>query len=319
METAEAVATRPRMSEEEPEATGVAVTGSTGLVGEPLVRALRQAGYRVVRVSRRANGQPGWVRWDPRRGVLDGSRLEGLHAVVHLAGEPIAGLRWTSAKKREILESREAGTLLLSRALASLRKRPTVLLSASAVGYYGDRGSERLSESSGPGDGFLADVCRKWEASTYPVSALGIRTVHLRSGHVLSPAGGLLGAILLPFRLGLGGRLGSGRQYMSWIDLDDAIGMILHALTDAGLRGPLNVTAPNPVPNAAFTDVLGRVVGRPTLIPAPSLAIRAVLGEMGEELLLAGQRVLPERALRTGYQFRFPDLEDALRHQLGLS
>ncbi|MSR23406.1 MAG: TIGR01777 family protein [Gemmatimonadetes bacterium] len=306
------------LEDEGPRSPAVAVTGSTGFVGEPLVHSLRQAGYRVVRISRGDRSEAGWVRWDPRRGVLDPSSIEGLHAVVHLAGEPIAGVRWTSSKKQEILRSREESTLLLSRALAALEHRPAVFLSASAVGFYGDRGSERLTETSGEGKGFLADVCRRWERAAHLEEGLGIRTVLLRTGQVLSPRGGLLRAVLLPFRLGLGGRIGSGRQYVSWVDLDDAIEMIIHALADEELRGPVNVTAPGPVPNATFIDVLGRVLGRPTLLPMPSMAVRAFLGEMGRELLLSGQRVIPERALATGYQFRFPDLEHALRHQLAL-
>jgi hypothetical protein len=251
--------------------------------------------------------------------VLDPRALEGLRAVVHLAGEPLPGVRWTTGKKEEILRSRAEGTLLLSRLLARQEPPPQALVSASGVSIYGDRGDEKLSESSSLGSGFLADVCRRWEQATGPAQLAGIRTVHLRTGPVLSPRGGFLGAVVLPFRFGLGGRFGSGRQYMSWIDLDDAVGLIRHALANSGLRGPLNVTAPGPVPNAAFVDVLGRVLGRPTLVPVPSLAIRASLGEMGVELLLSGQRVLPERALATGYQFLFPDLEDSLLHQLSRS
>jgi uncharacterized protein (TIGR01777 family) len=285
-------------------------------VGEALVASLRAAGYGVLRISRNPHPDQEWLGWDPVGGVLDSSKLEGMHAVVHLAGEPLAGIRWTAGKKREILRSREEGTLLISRALASLERRPAVFLSASAVGYYGDRGSERLSEESAPGAGFLANVCRKWEAATALVSALGIRTVNLRTGVVLSPRGGLLETALLPFRLGLGGRIGSGRQYMSWVDLDDVVGLIVHTMNRGEIRGPLNVSAPAPVPNATFTDVLGHVLRRPTVFAAPAIAVRGLLGEMGSELLLCGQRVIPERALASGYEFRFPDLEDALTHQL---
>jgi uncharacterized protein (TIGR01777 family) len=187
------------------------------------------------------------------------------------------------------------------------------------VGFYGDRGDERLTEESTAGKGFLAEVCRRWEGATQMARASGIRTVHLRTGQALSPEGGMLGTILLPFRAGLGGRAGSGTQYVSWIDLDDVVGLILHAIAHPGVRGPLNATAPGPVPNAAFTDALGRVLGRPTLIPVPALAIRALLGEMGVELVLSGQRAFPERALASGYQFRFGDVEDALRHQLAIA
>lgn len=295
----------------------VAVTGSTGLVGTALVALLRSGGYDVLRISRRETDDPDWVQWDPEGGVLDPAAMEGLNAVVHLAGEPISGVRWTRTKKEEILESREAGTRFLARTLAELKHPPEVLVSASGAGFYGDRGDEKLTEDGGPGEGFLAEVCRRWEAATHPARAMNIRTIHLRSAAVLSPQGGLLGTVLLPFNLGLGGRLGSGRQYMSWIDLDDETGLILHAIREPSLRGPVNAAAPNPVPNAAFTDVLGRVLGRPTVLPVPSMAIRILLGEMGKELLLSGQRLVPEQARATGYGFMFPDLEDSLRHQLG--
>lgn len=325
----------------EPGGRSVAVTGSTGLIGRALVAALQRNGDRVVRITRGTDRPlsqpdsdgasddatsvspespgPSVIRWDPEGGLLEGGALEGLDAVVHLAGEPIPALRWTEAKKRAILSSRESGTLLLSRALGGLRRPPGVLVSASAVGFYGDRGDERLTEESSGGTGFLAEVCRRWEGATHVARAMGIRTVHLRTGQALSPEGGVLGTILLPFRAGLGGRAGSGTQYVPWIDLDDVVGLILHAIAHPGVRGPLNATAPAPVTNAAFTDVLGRILDRPTLIPVPALAIRVLLGEMGVELILSGQRALPERALASGYQFRFGDLEDALRHQLAIA
>jgi len=297
----------------------VAITGSTGLIGGGLVHFLRTGGHRVTRISRNpAKGdQEGWLHWDPQEGRLDGDDLEGVDAVVHLAGEPISGVRWTRSKKEAIHQSRVQGTELLSRTLAELKAPPTTFISASAVGYYGDRGEEILTEDAGPGRGFLAQVCRDWEKATHTARGVGIRTVHLRTGVVLSPSGGVLGTVLLPFQLGAGGRLGSGRQYMSWIDLDDHVGLILHILRTPDLRGPVNSTAPNPVPNASFTAALGRTLGRPTILPAPALAIRTLLGEMGEELLLQGQRVIPQRALTTGYHFLFPDLEDSLAHQLG--
>ena len=300
----------------EPGPLTVAITGATGFIGTHLTHLLTSGGHRVVRVTRGEAG-PDAVRWDPARGEMDPAGLEGVDAVVHLAGEPIVGLRWTAAKKRAILRSREVGTLTLARALAAMDRPPSVLVSASGVDYYGERGDELLGESAGAGSGFLADVCEKWESATLPARSRGIRTVHLRTGIVLSPAGGVLGTLLLPFQLGVGGRLGSGRQYMSWIDLDDHLGLILHALRVPEVRGALNATAPNPVPNAAFTDVLGRVLGRPTVLPVPALAIRTLLGEMGEELLLQGQRVSPELALRSGFTFLRPHLEDALRFQLG--
>ncbi len=295
----------------------VAITGSTGLIGTALSNLLEVAGYRVLRVSRSRERGEGWVHWDPAAGTLDSGALEGVHAVVHLAGESIAGLRWTSAKKDAILRSREEGTLLLCRTLAELAKPPEVLVSASAVGYYGHRGDEALTEDSESGRGFLAEVCRRWEAATHAARALGIRTILFRGGLVLSPKGGPLDTLLIPFGLGLGGRIGSGRQYMSWIDLDDHTAMILHSMSHPEVRGAMNSTSPNPLTNAAFTDVLGRVLRRPTLLPVPAFALTAALGEMGTELLLSGQRVLPEKARRTGFEFQFPDLEDSLRHQLG--
>jgi uncharacterized protein (TIGR01777 family) len=295
----------------------VAITGATGLIGTALGLLLETGGYRVLRISRAAREGEGWIRWDPAAGELDPHALEGVHAVINLAGESIAGIRWTPAKKEAILKSRQESTLLLSRTLAELDRLPEVFVSASAVGYYGNRGDERLTEGSGSGKGFLAEVCRKWEAATHTARAVGIRTVHLRGGVVLSPGGGVIGTTLLPFKLGLGGRLGSGRQYMSWVDLDDHTGMILHAMAEPRVRGALNSTSPNPVTNAAFADVLGRVLGRPTVIPVPSLGVRALLGEMGVELLLWGQRVLPQKAQETGYRFHFSHLEDSLAYQLG--
>ncbi|TVR62657.1 MAG: TIGR01777 family protein [Gemmatimonadales bacterium] len=296
----------------------VAVTGATGLVGSALTAFLRTGGHRVIPISRgRGEGESDWIRWDPAKGILDGSELEGVDAVVHLAGESIAGVRWTGAKKRAIRESRVEGTELISRVLADLNRPPATFISGSAVGFYGDRGDELLTEDAPAGKGFLADVCRAWEKATHAARAVGIRTLFLRTGVVLSPEGGMLNTVQLPFRLGLGGRLGSGRQYVPWIDLDDEVGLILHLLRTRELRGAVNATAPNPVPNAAFTTVLGRVLSRPTLLPAPALAIRAALGEMGDQLLLSGQRAVPERAQGTGYDFLFPDLEESLRHQLG--
>lgn len=295
----------------------VAVTGATGLIGSQLEPLLTVGGHTVRRVTRRPRPGTLDIGWDPSRGELEAGALDGVDAVVHLAGESIVGARWTDAKKRAIHRSREAGTLLLSRTLASLPKRPQVFVSGSAVGYYGHRGDEVLTEASPAGEGFLAEVCVAWENATRPAREAGIRTAALRTGIVLSAAGGVLGTMLLPFQLGVGGRLGNGRQYMPWIDIDDQVGLILHALAHPGVSGPLNATAPNPVPNAAFTDVLGRVLSRPTLLPVPGFAIRTLLGEMGQALLLEGQRAVPERAQATGYAFLRPDLEDALRVQLG--
>ncbi|NNM04321.1 MAG: TIGR01777 family protein, partial [Gemmatimonadetes bacterium] len=220
-------------------------------------------------------------------------------------------------KKNRILQSRRQGTELISRTLATMTRPPQVLISASAVGYYGARGNEIVTEESAGGQGFLAMVCREWEGATGAARKAGIRVVKLRTGFVVSPLGPGLGKMLPPFKAGLGGRIGAGRQYMSWIDLDDEVGLIHHALTRPGVSGPLNATAPNPVPNSTFTDALGRVLNRPTVLPLPAVAVKGLLGEMGTELLLKGARVTPQKALDTGYEFLFSDLEDSLRFQLG--
>lgn len=302
------------------EPLSVAITGASGLVGRSLSAFLRAGGHRVTPLVRsRERAGPESIYWNVQREEIDARALEGVDAVIHLAGEPLFALRWTEAKKRRILESRARGTRLVARALASLDRGPRVLLSASGVHYYGDRGDEILTEESASGEGFLAEVCREWEAATEPAAAAGVRVVTLRSGVVLTPEGGALEKMLLPFRMGVGGRLGSGRQYMSWIDADDQIGLLHHALVNRDVRGPVNATAPGPVPNAAFTDALGRVLGRPTVLPLPSLAVKASMGEMGETLLLQGQRARPEAALASGFDFHFPDLESSLRHQLGRS
>jgi len=229
----------------------------------------------------------------------------------------LAALRWSDEKKERILESGREGTELIARTLAGMRNPPSVFVSASAVGYYGSRGSEVTTEETPAGTGFLAMVCREWEGATGAARKAGIRVVNLRTGFVISPLGPGLGRMLPPFKAGLGGRIGSGRQYMSWIDLDDEVGLIHHILTRPGVSGPLNATAPNPVPNATFTDALGRVLGRPTLLPLPAFAVTGVLGEMGTELLLKGARVVPKKAEETGYEFLFRNLEDSLRFQLG--
>jgi uncharacterized protein (TIGR01777 family) len=293
----------------------VAVSGASGLLGTALTHFLRAGGHEVVPIRR--GGGAGTVRWDPLGGTMDGEALEGVDAVVHLAGEPLFGFRWSREKKDAILRSRKEGTALLARTLASLRRKPGVLVSASAVGYYGNRGSPMLTEKSSAGKGFLSTVCQLWEEAAAPARRAGIRTVKLRTGMVLTPAGGALGTMLLPFKMGIGGRLGSGRQYVSWIDLDDVTGLIYHAIMSKKVKGPLNATAPHPVTNSAFTDTLGRVLGRPTLLPVPSLAVKAAFGEMGRALLLDGARVMPEKAEETGYSFRYPTLEESLRYQLG--
>ncbi len=246
---------------------------------------------------------------------MNADRLDGHDAAVHLAGEPIVG-RWTPAKKARILSSRSGGTRLLSCTLARLKQPPNVLVSASAVGFYGDRGDETLTEEAAPGSGFLPQVVRAWEAATEPAQAAGIRVVHLRFGIVLSPTGGALPRMLLPFRLGLGGSVGSGRQFISWVALDDAVRAVTHAIEAAGLAGPVNVTSPHPVTNADFARTLGRVLRRPALCRVPACVIRLMLGEMGRELLLSSARAVPARLLASGFSFRHPDLEGALRQAL---
>ncbi|MBI3291924.1 MAG: TIGR01777 family protein [Elusimicrobia bacterium] len=293
----------------------ILVSGTSGLVGSALVPALTVGGHRVIRLVR-SQPKPGEeaIRWDPLVGMIDAAGLERAEAVVHLAGENIAGGRWTAAKKAKIRHSRVKGTWLLCEAIARLAQPPKVVLCASAIGYYGDRGEELLTEESAPGSGFLAEVCREWEKATEPAVQRGVRVVQLRFGMVLSPAGGALAKMLLPFRMGIGGVLGSGRQYMSWITLNDVVGVIQHALTTDTLKGPVNVVTPHPVTNREFTKTLGRVLGRPTLFPIPAFAARVVFGEMADELLLASTRVQPTRLVATGYRFRSPELEEALRH-----
>jgi len=257
------------------------------------------------------------VHWDPEAGDIDAAGLKGVGAAVHLAGESIATGRWTAAKKARILESRVRGTRLLAEALAGLKQPPKALVSASAVGYYGNRGEETLREESTSGSAFLSEVCRQWEAATEPAADAGIRVVNLRFGVMLSATDGALPRLLTPFRMGVGGRLGSGKQFMSWIAIDDVVGAILHVLTTEALRGPVNAVAPQPVTNREFTKTMGRVLGRPTVFPMPAFAARLAFGQMADELLLCSQRVEPAKLLGSGYLFRFPELEAALRHLLG--
>jgi len=294
----------------------VAVTGATGFIGSALVARLRAAGMRVRRVTRGGRGrETDDIVWDPLRGALSPRDLDGAEAVVNLAGAPIAQ-RWTPARKRAIRESRVRGTELLVRTLAALERPPRVLVSGSAVCYYGDRGDEPLDEASAPGTDFLAEVAREWEASAGPAREAGVRVVLLRTGIVLGAHGGALDRLLAPFRLGLGGRIGSGRQWTSWIALDDELGAIEHALATDGLHGPANLVSPNPVTNAELAATLGHVLGRPAALPAPAFAVELAFGEMARTTILAGQRAYPGALLRTGFHFRHPTLEQALRFEL---
>ena len=294
----------------------VLMTGSGGLIGSALAPALAADGHRVRRLRRSPATEPDATSWNPADGTFAPGALDGIDAVVHLAGEGIASGRWTAARKARIRDSRVDDTRRLAEALAALDAPPRVLVAASAIGFYGERGDELLDEAAAPGTGFLPEVSRAWEASAAPARDAGIRVVHLRIGIVLSPAGGALGQMLLPFKLGVGGVLGSGNQYMSWIAIDDVVGIARHALADDALSGPVNAVAPQAVTNQEFTRTLGRVLRRPTILPAPAFALRIALGEMADALLLASTRVDPA-ALRAGaFEFEYPELEGALRQLL---
>jgi uncharacterized protein (TIGR01777 family) len=291
----------------------VAVTGSHGLIASALIPALQRDGHHVLRLVRDDPIDADEVRWDPPAGAIDSEKLDGVDAVVHLAGAGIGDKKWTPARKQLVLDSRTQGTSLLTRALAGLTRKPTVLVSASAIGYYGDRGDELLTEDSPAGDDFGARVCREWEAATTPAADAGIRVVRIRSGLVQASSGGMLHRLLLPFKLGAGGRLGSGKQYMSWIAIDDEVNAIRHVLTNASIDGPVNLTAPNPVTNAEYTATLGRVLHRPTVIPTPLFGLKAVYGGELVDTLLGSQRVSAEKLRASGFEFAYPDLEGALR------
>lgn len=293
----------------------VAITGASGMIGSALARTLAADGMRILRLGRRP-GRATDVVWDPASGRIDSARMEGVDAVVHLAGESIASGRWTRERMRRIRESRTQGTTLLARAIAALDRRPEVLVSVSAVGIYGDRGDELLTDTSAAGTGFLPEVALAWEASAEPARTAGIRVAHPRFAAVLSRAGGVLGRLLLPFRLGLGGPIGRGAQWMPLVSLDDAIGSIRHLLDSPGLSGPFNVSLPEPVTNAEFSKALGRALHRPAILPIPPAALRLVYGQLADELLIASARVVPQRLEAAGYRFRHPTIEMALRAAL---
>lgn len=300
----------------------VVVTGSRGLIGSELVPLLRADGHHIVRLvtGKGAGADDGttWVNWDPAA-PFDPAVLDGAGAVIHLAGENVAAGRWTDERKRRIRESRTIPTRNLAGAIAKLPpdRRPGVFLCASAVGYYGDRGDEVLTEDSSPGTGFLADVCREWEAATGPAHTAGVRVVNLRFGIVLSAKGGALAKQLLPFRLGLGAALGSGKQWVPWVAVDDVIGAIRHGLTRAAVSGPANLVAPTPVTNREFTKTLARVLGRPAFLRAPRFALRLLFGDLADEGLLASTRAVPAKLQSAGYEFRHPELAAALQSLLG--
>lgn len=295
----------------------VAITGSSGLIGTALNTALEADGHAVRRIVRRAvRDADREILWDLAAGTIESTKLSGIDAIVHLAGENLAAHRWTKDTKTRIRDSRINSTRLLCETLAGLASKPSVLVSASAVGYYGDRGDEPVDESSPSGRGFLSELCQQWEAETHPARDADVRVVNVRLGVVLSPDGGALAKMLTPFKLGLGGVIGSGRQYLSWITLDDTVRVIQFSLGAAAVWGPVNAVAPQPVTNREFTKTLGRVLGRPTIFPMPAFAARLAFGEMADEMLLSGVRVEPQALRSAGFEFRHPELEPALQGML---
>lgn len=293
----------------------ILISGSTGLIGSAFIRAASAAKHTPVPLVRK-RAIPSSVFWDPENGTIDSAALEGIEAVVHLAGESIAARRWTAAQKKRILDSRVKGTVLLASALARMNPRPRVMISASAIGYYGDCGDRKLTESSPAGSDFLASVCREWERATAAASGAGIRVVLLRTGLVLAKEGGALAKMVMPFKLGVGGRIGSGKQYMSWIDLEDEVQIILHCIQNESMQGPVNSAGPAAVTNSEFTRTLGRALSRPAAFPLPAFVARVMLGEMADALLLSSQRVEPAKLLASGYAFRHTNLEETLRRIL---
>jgi len=291
----------------------VLMSGASGLLGVAVSQALEAQGSQVIRLVRK-EAQADEISWQPGK-TLDPALVSGFDAVIHLAGESVVGLL-SAAKKQRIRDSRVLGTRTLADAVANAALKPRVFLAASAIGYYGNRGDELLTETSPPGTGFLAETCREWEAAAAPVEKAGVRTLHMRIGVVLSKQGGALNKMLLPFRLGLGGRLGSGQQWMSWIHINDIVGAMLHLLSNEKISGPVNMTAPNPVRNTEFTSALGKTLARPTIFPVPEFALKLAMGEMAEEVLLGSQRVEPQRLEASGYNFKFRELRLALENLL---
>jgi len=294
----------------------ILISGSHGLVGKALISSLADMHEVFDLVRREAKPGVREIEWHPNQGIIEPSKLEAFDAVIHLAGESIAEGRWTDEKKRRIHDSRTNGTQLLSNALAGLSRKPGTFLCASATGIYGHRGSELLDEESAPGSGFLAGVCRDWEKATEAASSAGVRVVNLRFGPILAREGGMLEKMLTPFKLGLGGKVGSGKQYISWVAIDDVVGATMLAIDNESIRGPVNVVSPNPVTNEEFTRTLGHVLNRPTIFAMPEFAARLAFGEMADEMLLVSQRVAPKKLTDAEYQFQDPELQTAFRKYL---
>lgn len=294
----------------------VLITGASGLIGTALQNSFEEKGYEMLLASRSEPKDESQIKWSMDTGFADNDlpRLEGLYAVIHLAGENVSGLRWTDEKKKAIRDSRVFGTRTMIEAFARLEKKPKVFITGSAIGFYGDRDDDEMTETSAAGDTFLAKVCKEWEAESRRAEDMGIRTVLLRTGIVLSKDGGALATMLTPFKLGVGGVVGSGKQWMSWVSLDDVVAIINFALDNESLRGAVNVASPNPVTNEEFTKTLGSVLYRPTFLPLPEFAVNLVFGEMGDALLLASTRVIPKRLVDAGYEFKYIDLKTAIEH-----
>ncbi len=308
---------RDKLKNKNPDKLRIAISGASGLIGSALSDQLRSDGHTVLRMVRSKTSAPDSVYWNILNAEIDTDALEGIDAIVHLAGEPVFAVRWTDEKKRRIMDSRVNGTRLIADAIKSLRSKPAVLVSASAIGIYGDRGSELLTEASEPdSDSFLAQVCKAWEYESQEVLDSGVRVVNPRIGLVLSPEGGILEKMLTPFKLGIGGRLGGKNQYASWITIDDIVGALYYSILSPTVSGPVNLTAPNPVTMDELTETLGKVLNRPSFFPIPSALVRLATGEVADEVLLASQRVLPEELLRRGYDFRFNNIEAGLKHLL---
>jgi len=294
----------------------VLITGASGLIGTALQRSFAEKGYEMLLTTRNEPADEQHVQWTAEDGFAEPEKLEGIDAVVHLAGETVSGLRWTDEKKKAIRDSRVLGTRNVVDTISKLKQKPKVLVAASAIGFYGERGDEEVTESSAAGDNFLAEVGKAWEAESRRAEDAGIRTVLLRTGIVLSKDGGALGTMLTPFKLGVGGVVGSGKQWMSWISLDDEIAVINFAIENENLRGAINAVSPNPVTNEDFTKTLGEVLYRPTFLPLPEFAVSMIFGEMGDALLLASTKVLPKRLEDAGFEFTYPELKPAIAHAL---